>query len=825
VSSVVVEQFPVMEMPESAESAPRVPPLGRRASDLLRRHWHLLALLALTAAGGFFRFAWLTRPCLWGDEIMTFSRVCGTYREFLDVIQKDGFVPLHYSMYWAVSRFTYLTPRVMRSIPAAAGTLMIPAIYFLAQFLVSRRTALLAAAFTAVSAYMMVYSHDAKMYMQLWLFVTLNVGCLMWWFQSRRRVAWLCWVASGLAMVGLHAPGMIILGLQPLFLITRIRPHWSLLLPTAICLLLATMLHATPLVYYIWGGLTLVQLILMFLAEPVDGPDGKRRKNWKMLALLLIGMVMIGSGPAGYYLGFNEWRQRSGGLVPEAPEKGEAEANWGTSGVSWVEAYQSGRSDIEMALNSFSAYLFSWEWPKETEKLSKDFHGNPVIPVWIVAAGTGALAMLSGFMVLGMLPWPHPVRGIIDPNHNPQPWWRNALWLGMWIIIPAYGFFYCRSVSDFSSPVAWLEFFASPLNGAQWIWAAEIMLAICVALLLWRPHHLVPVAILIALAAGFVAIVLLTEPAQPNPGAMQYERAIRALSFQWLTAGGIVLLVPFVWYYSGHTLRERINKLGLLLFVVAIVFGLCFAAYAFWAHSKQVFIAAVLSKNPGVDWHPLWDRHWQAIWMPRYLGVIWPAIAIAIAALFMRLPTRTLRGLAIGVLLSVNLAQAIARMYVSPEPPLDRQAADLWQAHTSNGETFTSIHLGMNGPAPGQAGITSACGTYFLLQYDHLPMTPDQFRHRGSVEHFPFIAEAMNPRQLKNQVSSSKLRQVIIWENVGDTDRAKDKDPYLNTFPAGWRLVHKNAFPIWDHWSWQRMMPYYRYVYEKTPAASTTASR
>ncbi|MCP6264469.1 glycosyltransferase family 39 protein, partial [Klebsiella pneumoniae] len=79
------------------------------------------------------------------------------------------------------------TPLVMRIVPAICGTLMVPAMYFLASRLVSRRTALLAAMFACFSAYLLNYSRDSKMYMQLWFFATLHVGCLLWWLDAYRR--------------------------------------------------------------------------------------------------------------------------------------------------------------------------------------------------------------------------------------------------------------------------------------------------------------------------------------------------------------------------------------------------------------------------------------------------------------------------------------------------------------------------------------------------------------------------------------------------------------------------------------------------------------
>jgi 4-amino-4-deoxy-L-arabinose transferase-like glycosyltransferase len=115
----------------------------------------------------------------------------------------------------------YTTLTLMMRLPVAiAGTLMVPAMYFLAVQLVSKKTALVATLFTACSAYMLNYSRDAKMYMDTWLFVTLNVACLLWWLRTRLRVAWWAWVLSGVIMVGLQAVALAILPIELIIVLT-----------------------------------------------------------------------------------------------------------------------------------------------------------------------------------------------------------------------------------------------------------------------------------------------------------------------------------------------------------------------------------------------------------------------------------------------------------------------------------------------------------------------------------------------------------------------------------------------------------------------------
>jgi 4-amino-4-deoxy-L-arabinose transferase-like glycosyltransferase len=180
-------------------------------------------LLLITLVGGSLRFYDLSVPPLWRDEAFTYWRVCGTYREMLDILRFDGFMPLHYELYFLISRHVPMTPTAMRFVPALAGTLTIPAIYWVARQLLTPRVALLAATMAAGSAFFMYYARDAKMYSHFWLCCTLSMGGLLWWLRTRSCTAWLSWIAASLAMLGLHALGLIVIGLQLLIFLTHRR--------------------------------------------------------------------------------------------------------------------------------------------------------------------------------------------------------------------------------------------------------------------------------------------------------------------------------------------------------------------------------------------------------------------------------------------------------------------------------------------------------------------------------------------------------------------------------------------------------------------------
>ncbi len=189
--------------------------------------FHYVILTIVFLFGTALRFSDLSHPGIWKDEASTYWRVSGTYGQMLDILQYDGFMPLHYEMYFVLGRLTDLSPAMMRQIPATAGSLTILAVYFLARQMFARRVALIAATLAAFSAFFFYYSRDAKMYAALYLTCVASVACLLWWLRTRRTEAWLSWVAVSSAMLGLHALGAVVLGLQPLILLTHRRGlHW-----------------------------------------------------------------------------------------------------------------------------------------------------------------------------------------------------------------------------------------------------------------------------------------------------------------------------------------------------------------------------------------------------------------------------------------------------------------------------------------------------------------------------------------------------------------------------------------------------------------------
>src|ERR1700722_10964229 len=184
---------------ESDPTQPEPSPRIERAKTKIT--WDLWPLLALTAFSAALCFNRLSHPSMLIDECFTYWRTCRTLADLLDTLRNDAFMPLHYELLnWIRQGFPLgfgvhivpggilLTPTVMRFVPAICGTAMTPVMYFLARQIFTRRTALIAAAFIACSAYGLFYSRNAKMYAPAWMLATLTIACFLWWIRTWRGV-------------------------------------------------------------------------------------------------------------------------------------------------------------------------------------------------------------------------------------------------------------------------------------------------------------------------------------------------------------------------------------------------------------------------------------------------------------------------------------------------------------------------------------------------------------------------------------------------------------------------------------------------------------
>lgn len=771
----------------------------RRIIHALRfRSSNLYLLLALTIFGGALRFAYLERPAIWGDESQTLGRVCGSYQDLLDRLQYDGFGPMHYEAYWWIANgFPYkfetksepvrpialpqrrrlpqkeptsqptekkwlyptksltapvkMTPFVMRFIPALAGTLMIPAMYFLAVQLTNRRVAMIAATFTACSAYLLVYSRDAKMYMHLWLFCTLSMGCMLWWFRCARvefggqpgqrpyrRIAWLGWLASSIAMVGIHATGAVILGLEVAFVlmvllvqgVTSVRSRWSL---------------------------------LHFGLGAASG-----------LAVLCIAAA----GILVHHFAFAKYLER----VEENP--------W-ESGIGWVRDYNRDRAGPDLIKFAASAFTMSWEWP--TQEMVDNI---PIRTFRTMALSCYGLLLIA---MVALFPWrqwrwskrlagpkvvtvvdaaksedhfvfvaPGTPSRVLD-YHSGVPRFPAiqlpiatlirriaVLFLFVWLIVPAYAM-YCRSIIGFFSP-------------------AQI----------------------------FTSITAIAKS------------EFSALSLAWKIAVLAVPVVGIVWSaISSRTLRKWLLSIGLVVLTVVILLAICQVTYLVmgWRYSQAM-------KN---------GKPWDSIWMPRYVGYLWPAFAILAALLIARLPTRPIRGIVILALVGINLLNFSWRV-IESEPPTAQMAFEVLasQGETATTRAYTQVRHGFGAP-PGMGGVQSFAWRYYMMVYGNLKGNPLQLGMMGAGidDSRIFVRQNVSPQYISNDLKKSpQLTRIIVWDkiNAGWAD-VNTEDRVRKALGSSWRFVGEKKYTAWDHWTWQELFTARRREYVRNQITNAPATQ
>jgi len=690
----------------------------------------------LTVLSALLCFNRLSFPSPLIDECFTYWRVCGNLDQLLDTLRNDAFVPLHYELLnWIGQGFPLgggihlvnggikLTPAVLRFFPALCGTAMTPVMYFLGRQMFNRRTALIAATFMTCSAYGLFFSHNAKMYAPAWMLETLTIACFLWWIRTWRRIAWLCWIGAGVAAGGCHAITLLLLPLAPLYFISM----------------------------------------------------GKFSR-WRIPALL-IGLATISAGPAIYYGVFNHWTENSGGIVPGVAGEPAPDANWKSSGLNWIEPAD---NSVSLPLEALNNYLTGYDWANLSDL------ANPPTLLAKLSGTMIALAVITyGLLIFGMLPWPHTRRYRKD-DLPPEPWWRGLLWLTLWIVLPVYGFFYCRSVDNFSSPTSWVISFYY-LIGPNWLIVAAGVVVAAAVLNRWPL-----IARFIAVPLLLLAVGALVQTARNRLDWLNY------LDFPLGRIVLAILIITLLFHYCGDSFRQRSGKLIRLLAVVAVVFVLCEAAAWVWRWLHKIS----MRKHP--------ELPWQSIWHVRYVAVVLPAVWLAAAAVIARLPTRALRVAAVITICSYNLANGLARQYIPTEVPLDRVMADVFQSQPrSDVRTYFDLRTMIDNPFYRPLAAYNACMAAGLRP------TPEEFR-TGNTWPYRWGRVAGEFRNLciyNPSISSGKIHydmaggpevtRVIVWDIVGPRFFAWSfGDPAASGLGDGWLLASDDQIITYSYWTW-----------------------
>jgi mannosyltransferase len=152
----------------------------------------ILIASALLILGGALRFYRLSGRSLWLDEILVWDFSGGT--SIGAVVRRlsavPSLMPLHFVISWIIRRFGD-SEIWLRLVPAVAGTLSVPAMFFLARDLFGRRTAVLAALLVAVAPFLIWYSQENAAYSTLTLLTIVQMQLAYLAVTRSRLIYWL----------------------------------------------------------------------------------------------------------------------------------------------------------------------------------------------------------------------------------------------------------------------------------------------------------------------------------------------------------------------------------------------------------------------------------------------------------------------------------------------------------------------------------------------------------------------------------------------------------------------------------------------------------
>jgi 4-amino-4-deoxy-L-arabinose transferase-like glycosyltransferase len=253
---------------------------------------------------------------------------------------------------------------------------------------------------------------------------------------------------------------------------------------------------------------------------------------------------------------------------------------------------------------------------------------------------------------------------------------------------------------------------------------------------------------------------------------------------------GIISLAAF--WFCARTWKRRLLKTALLVSVSAVLIGLCWLVYEYVPVQRG------------------------SVWIPRYLGSTWPAFAMAVAVLLMRLPTAALRTTAIALLLGVNLIQHGARVFAGSEPPIDRIIADAIEATTPDSHTRTFAKVTVRSPMVGEPGM-GAQGThparYYIVLGTGKPITPAEFRTaRWDDANFRIPRpEEISQQALKND---PRVQRIVVWDEL-QVGQVEMNDPLAAKLAPEFDRTTEQRFAARDHWTWRDLYVVRLRVYER----------
>jgi mannosyltransferase len=203
----------------------------------------------------------LASQSYWIDEAWTVHFASLSIAQVWHALQSQEFMPPFYfptALYWV--KLVGNSEFGLRFYSTLFGVLAIPFTYRLGKALGDRRLGLLAALLMTCAPYQIWHSQDARMYAILTAASAMSMwGFVRFWKAGGWR-GWLIYVLGTLWMLLIHYHGLLLVGIQGLFLLITWRRHWRR--------------------YPVWGGTLLVVALLYTPWLVFGGVFARSFRSW-----------------------------------------------------------------------------------------------------------------------------------------------------------------------------------------------------------------------------------------------------------------------------------------------------------------------------------------------------------------------------------------------------------------------------------------------------------------------------------------------------------------------------------------------------------------
>jgi hypothetical protein len=179
----------------------------------------LTLILAIVALGTFLRVDGVVRKSLWVDEVSTANRVSKPWKEMIGDLTYSPFPPLYYITLWGWVRIWGISDFSIRLLSVVVGVVAPPLVYVLWRPIVGRGAARWTLVLSALSAYHIQLSQDAKMYGLVWIFSAVSCGSFLraLWTSPRSTVFLAAYCATTSCLILTSYVGIASFAVQGLY--------------------------------------------------------------------------------------------------------------------------------------------------------------------------------------------------------------------------------------------------------------------------------------------------------------------------------------------------------------------------------------------------------------------------------------------------------------------------------------------------------------------------------------------------------------------------------------------------------------------------------